>query len=107
MRVGDAAPRGWEAGRCFAFDEACEHEVRFDAGSGEDGGGGEDDDRIVLLVDIASPLLESLDEYLGALAEPTPVERAHHERTFAALRIEYAAFAAGEEAGGAEEAAEL
>lgn len=52
IRVGDEQ-RGWEEGRCFAFDESCEHEVRVGSG-GSGGGGGE---RVVLIVDIESPFL--------------------------------------------------
>ena len=60
--------RRWVPGQCFLFDESMEHEVR-----GVSGGGGP---RVVLLVDIANPLLARRTDFLGALAPHASVKEA-------------------------------
>ena len=78
LRVGDPGrPSGawvpWRPGRCFAFDEASEHEVRMRGGSSGDSGISSSSSlaasladpsawpfRAVLIVDIANPFVEPL-----------------------------------------------
>ena len=67
LRVGMTTVQ-WEHGRCFLFDESFEHEVttttEVAASSAMDGGQGfVDDVRAVLIVDIANPLLASVDVF--------------------------------------------
>lgn len=61
LRVGSET-RTWTKGKCFAFQESCEHEVWHN---------GTSEDRIVLLVDVLNPLLDSFEDYKGALLAET------------------------------------
>jgi hypothetical protein len=61
LRVGTET-RTWSRGKCFAFQESCEHEVWHN---------GTSEERIVLLVDVANPLLDSFEDYKGSLLADT------------------------------------
>mmetsp|Transcript_26845 Transcript_26845/g.53539 ORF Transcript_26845/g.53539 Transcript_26845/m.53539 type:complete len:373 (-) Transcript_26845:7-1125(-) len=59
IRVGDER-RTWQKGKCFAFDESCEHEVHIGAVEGGE--------RIVLIADVPNPFL-SWEDFVGATAD--------------------------------------
>ncbi|GMH98436.1 hypothetical protein TrST_g1825 [Triparma strigata] len=59
IRVGDEK-RSWEVGECFIFDESCEHEVFIG------GVGGDEKYRVVLIADLANPLLVNYEDYREA-----------------------------------------
>ena len=61
IRVGTET-RTWSSGKCFAFQESCEHEVFYN---------GTSQDRIVLLVDVANPLLDTFEDYKSSLLQET------------------------------------
>jgi len=60
LRVGPQH-RTWREGACFAFDEACEHEVEIAPGAGL---------RVVLIADFVNPLLASASDYAASAREP-------------------------------------
>lgn len=60
----------WQNGRCFVFDESCEHEL-YQRGATP---------RSVLLVDFANPLLASFEAYLGSLRASERARSEHHHR---------------------------
>jgi aspartate beta-hydroxylase len=67
LRVGQEK-HGWKEGECFAFDEGFEHE----AFHGQNASGY----RVVLLVDIANPLLETENSFLDAVLASADVLKA-------------------------------
>jgi aspartyl/asparaginyl beta-hydroxylase (cupin superfamily) len=74
LRVGTLPSIAWVPGRCFAFDESCEHEVRVAALSEDSASAaGELRDpmhwplRVVLLSDIANIFLEPLDTFKSSV----------------------------------------
>ena len=61
----------WTVGECFAWAESCEHEVWVDAAAA----GEHRRDRIILIVDVANPLLASAADYDAAFAAGEVVDR--------------------------------
>ena len=98
MRVGDEVVR-WKEGECFAWAEACEHEVWYDGDPGAP-----NTDRVVLIVDVPNALLADLGDYLGAFAASAAAAgggngsealRARQESAHAAARAAFEAEAGG------------